>query len=115
MSSLIYKICPGELWRAAEKAGRFEGASIDLVDGYIHFSTAEQVRETAALHFAGEDGLVLVAVDVDKLGAALRWEASRDGALFPHLYAPLELSAVRSVEPMPIGPDGNHAFPADVA
>ncbi len=83
MSALIYKICPEPLWRSAEEAGRFDGAPVDLADGYIHFSTAEQVRETAARYFAGEGDLLLVAVDADALGEALRWEPSRGGALFP--------------------------------
>jgi uncharacterized protein (DUF952 family) len=108
--ALIYKICPRKLWQAAEQAGRFEGASIDLTDGFIHFSTAEQARETAARHFAGQADLVLVAVDEDRLGAALKYEVSRGGALFPHLYAPLDLAAVAWVRPLPLGPSG-HEFP----
>jgi uncharacterized protein (DUF952 family) len=108
--ALIYKICPRELWQAAEQAGRFEGASIDLTDGFIHFSTAEQARETAARHFAGQADLVLVAVDEDRLGSALKYEVSRGGALFPHLYAPLDLAAVAWVKPLPLGPSG-HEFP----
>lgn len=114
MSAPIYKICPEALWREAEKAGRFDGAPVDLADGFIHFSSAEQLRETAARHFAGEDGLLLIAVDADALGAALRWEPSRGGALFPHLYAPLMPSAVLSVEALPLEADGRHAFPADI-
>ena len=115
MTQAIYKICPQELWREAEKAGRFDGAPVDLADGYIHFSAAAQVRETAARHFAGGSGLVLVAVDPDPLGEKLRWEPSRGGALFPHLYGSLPMSAVRSVTPLPLGPDGSHVFPADIA
>ena len=107
----IYKICPGPLWRAAEAAGVFEGAPVDLADGFIHFSTREQVAETAARHFAGQSDLVLVAVDARALGAALRWEPSRGGASFPHLYGPLPLAAVRSVQPLRLGEDGRHAFP----
>ena len=106
----IYKISPAGLWREAEQAGAFTGAPVDLADGYIHFSTAGQVRETAARHFAGHVDLVLVAVDGDALGAALRYEPSRGGALFPHLYGRLPLSAVRWVKPLPLGP-GGHAFP----
>lgn len=107
----IYKICPEPLWREAEKAGVFTGAPIDVQDGYLHFSTAEQVRETAAKHFAGETNLLLIAIDAQRLGAALRFEPSRGGALFPHLYAPLPLSAVLWVRPLPLGDDGYHVFP----
>lgn len=107
----IYKICPEALWREAEAAGSFRGAPVDLADGYIHFSTAEQVRETAAKHFAGQSDLLLVAIDEWRLGAALRWEPSRGGALFPHLYAELPLSAVTRVDPLPLGADGTHRFP----
>ena len=111
MAEYIYKICPSALWHHAEQAGRFDGAPIDFADGFIHFSTAEQARETAARHFAGQDDLLLVAVEAAPLGDALRWEVSRGGALFPHLYAPLELSAVRWVKPLPLGADGTHVFP----
>jgi uncharacterized protein (DUF952 family) len=109
--TLIYKICPEPLWRDAERAGAFAGAAVDLTDGYIHFSTAEQAAETAARHFAGQDGLLLVAVDAQALGEALRYEPSRGGDLFPHLYAPLTLDAVRWVRPLPLGADGRHVFP----
>ena len=115
MADIIYKICPEALWREAEKAGRFDGAPIDLADGYIHFSTAEQVRETAAKHFAGQHDLLLVAVDAASLGGRLKWEVSRGGALFPHLYAPLDPSAGLWVRPLPLGADGVHVFPADLA
>jgi uncharacterized protein (DUF952 family) len=111
MQDLIYKICPEALWREAEAKGRFDGAPVDHADGYIHFSTAEQAGETAAKHFAGQRGLLLVAVDAGALGDALKWEVSRGGALFPHLYAPLTLDAVAWVRPMPLGPDGRHALP----
>ena len=112
--SLIYKIHDGASWALAEAAGLFTGAAIDHADGYIHFSTGGQARETAAKHFAGQQGLVLAAVDVAALGADLRWEPSRGGALFPHLYAPLPMSAVRWVAPLPLGPDGAHVFAQDV-
>lgn len=115
MTSTVYKICPEALWRQAETAGRFDGAPIDLADGYIHFSTAGQVRETAAKHFAGQRDLLLVAIDEMPLGDALRWEVSRGGAHFPHLYAPLDLSAVLWVKPLPLGADGVHVFPDDLA
>jgi len=106
MQDLIYKICRRETWEDACAAGRFDGAAIDLVDGYIHFSTSAQVRETAARHFAGQDDLVLIAVDAAALGGALHYEISRGGALFPHLYGPLPMAAVRWTEPLPLGPDG---------
>ena len=109
--SIIYKICTVLLWQEAEAAGLFKGAPIDVQDGYLHFSTAEQVRETAAKHFAGQSNLLLIAIDADSLGDTLRYEPSRGGALFPHLYAPLDLSAVLWVKPLPLGPDGHHIFP----
>lgn len=111
MSSLIYKIVPRSLWREAERTGIFNGAPVDLADGYIHFSTAAQVRETASKHFAGQGDLLLVAVGGATLGDALRWEPSRGGALFPHLYAALAVDAALWVRPLPIGPDGQHLFP----
>jgi uncharacterized protein (DUF952 family) len=107
----IYKICDAALWRAAEAAEAFRGAGIDERDGYIHFSAVDQVAETAARHFAGAADLVLVAVDAGRLGGALKWEASRGGALFPHLYGVLRLDQVRWVKPLPLGADGRHVFP----
>jgi uncharacterized protein (DUF952 family) len=107
---LIFKIAGAEEWRQAEAAGVFEGAAVDRADGYIHFSTALQAAETAAKWFAGRGDLVLAAIDADALGSALRWEPSRGGALFPHLYAPLPLSAVRWTRPLPLGADGRHVF-----
>jgi uncharacterized protein (DUF952 family) len=107
----IYKICPAPLWRQAERAGRFDGAGIDRSDGYIHFSTAAQAVETAAKHFAGAADLVLVAVDAEPLGDALRWEPSRGGDLFPHLYGSLPLAAVLWAAPLRLGADGRHVFP----
>ena len=111
MSQIIYKIAPEALWREAEKNGRFGGAPIDIVDGFIHFSTAAQVRETAVRHFAGQANLLLIAIDETKLGDALKYEVSRGGAPFPHLYATLSLDAVRWVKPLPLGADGQHEFP----
>jgi uncharacterized protein (DUF952 family) len=111
MSSIIYKIVPATLWQDALNRGEFKGASIDLTDGYIHLSTAEQARETAARHFAGQDGLVLVAVDAEKLGDKLVFEPSRGGDLFPHLYGPLTLDSVLWAKPLPLDADGNHVFP----
>jgi uncharacterized protein (DUF952 family) len=107
----IYKICAAELWQEAERAGCFAGARIDAQDGFIHFSTGAQLAETAAKHFAGATGLLLVAVDAGMLGEALKWEPSRGGALFPHLYGVLRLDAVKWVVPLPLGPDGRHVFP----
>jgi uncharacterized protein (DUF952 family) len=112
MADIIYKICPAPLWREAERESVFRGAPVDLADGFIHFSTADQMRETAAKHFAGQDDLLLVAVDAACLDDKLRYEISRGGALFPHLYGPLDLSAVLWVKPLPLGPDGAHTFPA---
>lgn len=109
--ALIYKIAPRALWSQAEAAGVFAGAPIDLADGYIHFSTATQAVETAAKHFAGQSDLVLAAIDADALGEKLRWEPSRGGQLFPHLYAQLLLSAVVWVKDLPLGADGLHHFP----
>lgn len=112
--TLVYKISSGDLWRHAEKSGAFDGAPVDRADGFIHFSTGAQVRETARRHFAGEADLVLVAVEAETLGERLRWEPSRGGALFPHLYGPLPLAAVRWTTPLPLGPDGSHVFPDDL-
>ncbi len=107
----IYKICETSQWRAAEEAGVFRGAAVDARDGFIHFSTAAQVVETAAKHFAGAADLMLVAVDADALDGALKWEVSRGGDLFPHLYGALPLGAVRWAKPLPLGPGGRHLFP----
>ncbi len=111
MQFTIYKIIAATLWNEAEAKGRFSGAPIDLKDGYIHFSTAVQVAETARLHFAGQSDLLLVAVDTSRLGDKLVYEPSRGGALFPHLFADLDLSAVRWAKPMPLGEDGLHRLP----
>lgn len=107
----IFHICRAEEWSRAAAAGAYAGSSQDRADGFIHFSTAGQVAASAAKHRAGQSGLVLVAVDPAPLGARLRWEASRGGALFPHLYGALPLAAVRWVRDLPLGPDGSHAFP----
>jgi uncharacterized protein (DUF952 family) len=107
----VYKICPSALWREAEREGVFHGSPVDRKDGFIHFSSAEQAAETTTKHFAGERDLVLLRVDVTKLGDKLKWEPSRGGALFPHLYGDLDLKAVMQVDPLPLGPDGRHRFP----
>jgi uncharacterized protein (DUF952 family) len=108
--TLIFKIAGAGEWRRAEAAGVFGGAPADRADGYIHFSTAPQAVETAAKWFVGRDDLVLAAVEAEALGPALRWEPARGGALFPHLYGPLPLSAVRWTRPLPLGADGRHVF-----
>lgn len=108
---LIYKIFRASEWAAFEAAGSTPGAPVDLTDGFIHFSTAEQAGETAAKHFASVGGLVLVAVAADRLGSDLRWEASRGSALFPHLYRDLDATDVAWIAPLPLGADGRHAFP----
>ena len=105
---VIYKIVPSSLWPSRGEA--FGGAPVDLADGFIHFSTKAQVAETAARHFSGADDLLLVAVDAAQLGDALKWEPSRGGDLFPHLYGPLPLSAVLWVRPLRLGVDGRHDF-----
>jgi len=107
----IYKILPDVLWREAERTGTFRGSPVDLKDGFIHFSTAHQVAETAAKHFAGERDLLLLHIDAERLGAPLKWEPSRGGALFPHLYGALDLAAVVRVDPLPLAADGRHRFP----
>jgi len=111
----VYKIVAAHLWQAAESSGVFAGAGIDLNDGFIHLSTAAQARRTAQLYFAGQDDLVLVAADSAQLGDALKYEPSRDGDLFPHLYGALPLTAVVSARPLALGSDGNHIFPDDVS
>ncbi|ARE83936.1 conserved hypothetical protein [Roseovarius sp. EC-HK134] len=108
---MIYKILRGPEWAQLRAAGESAGAPVDLADGYVHFSTAEQAAETAAKHFAGAEGLMLVAVAVDRLGEALKWEVSRGGALFPHLYREMRLSDVAWAQPLPLV-DGVHQFPA---
>jgi uncharacterized protein (DUF952 family) len=107
---VVYKIVATEEWTRAEAAGVFMGASVDLADGFMHFSTAEQAADTAAKWFADRDDLTLAAIDAGSLGEDLRWEPSRGGALFPHLYGPLPLSAVVWSRPLPLGPNGRHVF-----
>ena len=108
--ALIFKIVAAEEWRAAEAAGVFLGAGIDRQDGFIHFSTASQAPETAAKWFAGRGDLMLVAVDAEGLGRELRWEPSRGGALFPHLYGALPLALIAWARPLPLAADGRHEF-----
>ena len=110
----IYKICTVVEWRAAERSGTFTGSAVDEADGFIHFSTAAQVKETARRHFAGQPDLVLIAVDPERLGGVLKWEPSRGGDLFPHLYGVLPVAAATMVRELPIGKDGDHEFPASL-
>lgn len=107
----LYKICPVALWRQAERVGRFRGSADDIRDGFIHFSSAGQVVETAAKHFAGQDGLLLIAVEAARLGDKLKWEPSRGGELFPHLYGELDVTAAIEIVPLPLGADGRHCVP----
>ncbi|MBN7783841.1 DUF952 domain-containing protein [Ponticoccus gilvus] len=111
---LIYKILRAEEWAALRSDKETPGAPVDVADGFIHFSTAEQARETAAKHFAGAEGLFLAALDSDRLGAALKWEVSRGGAEFPHLYGPLRLEDVVWCQPLPLEASA-HRFPEDFA
>ena len=111
---LIYKILTGEQWRELDAKGETPGAPIDIQDGYVHFSTAEQAAETAAKHFAGQEGLILAALEADALGDALKWEPSRGGALFPHLYGPLRRADVIWAKPLPLDESGAHVFPAEM-
>lgn len=108
---MIYKICPQELWDEAVAADVFKGAPIDLLDGYIHFSSASQVAETAAKHFAGQNDLLLVAIDEKKLGDDLKWEESRGGDLFPHLYNTFSPAQADSVSAITLEDNGVHSIP----
>jgi len=112
--TVIYKICTRGLWEEAEKLGIFRGAPLDTADGFIHFSTKEQVADTANKHFAGLANLVLVAVEAESLGPALKWEISRKGKLFPHLYGVLPVNQTRWVRELPLGFGGTHDFPPEV-
>jgi len=107
----IYHMCKRAEWDAARRCRSHPGSSQDAADGFIHFSTAAQIVVSAAKHRAGQGDLVIVEVDPAALGTALRWEPSRGGELFPHLYGPLPVSAVRRTAPLPLGPDGRHVFP----
>jgi uncharacterized protein (DUF952 family) len=110
MSNIIYKIEEQAVWIAAQAADIYHGSPLDVADGFIHLSAADQVRETAAKWFTGRKGLVLAHIKVDALGDKLKWEASRGDALFPHLYGPLPMSALHDVEDLPLDEDGLHMF-----
>ncbi len=111
----IYKICARTAWEEAETAGRYAGSEVDRGDGFIHFSTAAQLPGTAAKHFAGLTDLMLIAVDGERLGDALKWEPSRGGELFPHLYAALSVSAVLWARPLGDEVEGRRALPEFVS
>lgn len=110
-ASIIFHMCTKNEWQAAKADGIYKGSTQDVADGFIHFSTAEQVMESAAKHRAGQIGLVLLSVDTGSLSEVLRWEPSREGDLFPHLYGPLPLAAVIRVDGLALGSDGRHLFP----
>lgn len=111
---LVYKISTRRAWIAAERTGAYTGSEVDRADGFIHLSGRDQVEETARRHFAGQDDLVLISFDAERLGDTLRWEASLGGALFPHVYGPLPVALAIDVVPLSRGPDGAHVFPWDV-
>ncbi|MGE5514634.1 MAG: DUF952 domain-containing protein [Bacteroidota bacterium] len=111
MTRIIYHMCRRQEWQDAQAAGAYAGSSQDAADGFIHFSTAAQVVESAAKHRAGQSGLLLLAVEAARLGPALKWEPSRGGQLFPHLYGALPLDAVVRATDLPLGHDGRHVFP----
>jgi uncharacterized protein (DUF952 family) len=109
--SPLYHICRRVDWQAGADGGLYRAPESDRADGFLHFSTAGQIVESAARHRAGQCGLVLIEIDAANLGRDLRWETSRNGALFPHLYGPIPLAAVTVVHDLPLGPDGLHIFP----
>ncbi len=111
MADPVYKVLTETAFREAERQGYFTGSDDDVRDGFIHLSAGHQLEGTLVKFFAGQDGLVLVAVDPARLGAPLKWEPSRGGSPFPHLYAPLDPTAAGAVEPLPLGADGQHQFP----
>ena len=114
MSVFIYHICRFDEWVTAEQTGSYAGSSQDVADGFIHFSTAGQVRASAAKHRAGQSGLILLSVDPVSLRGILKWEPSRGGQLFPHLYGPLPVSAVHWADALDLDADGVHQFPVHV-
>jgi uncharacterized protein (DUF952 family) len=113
-ATVIFKIAPAIAWADAALAGRYLGSEADRRDGFIHLSAAHQVAETAAKHFAGEADLLLIAVDAAMLGPALKWEPSRGGDLFPHLYGPLPTAAALWTRALPLGDDGIPSVPKDL-
>jgi len=112
--ALVFKICAAKDWDKAETQGFYEGSAVDRRDGFIHLSAEGQVHETARRHFAGQDGLVLIAFEAGELAEALKWEPSRDGQLFPHVYGRLDAALAKWAKPLPRGPDG-HVFPHELS
>ena len=112
---LVYKILTAPQWEELDSVGEIAGAPVDLADGFVHFSTGAQARATAAKHFAGQEGLMLLAMEAERMGDALKWEPSRGGDLFPHLYGPLCRSDLVWARPLPLGADGAHRFPEGIA
>ncbi|MGB0671470.1 MAG: DUF952 domain-containing protein [Rhodospirillales bacterium] len=113
-TACIYHVCRRQEWSAARATGVYAGSTQDKADGFIHFSALAQLRVSVAKHRAGQDDLILLVVDPDQLGASLVWEPSRGGALFPHLYGVLPVEAVLRADPVMLGADGHHHFPADL-
>ena len=111
MKTMVFKLCDAAEWSAAIKAGSYGGSGVDRRDGYIHLSAADQLAETAAKHFRGQEELVVIAFDADKLGASLKWEVSRGGALFPHYYGELDPSLAAWVAPAPLDANGIPLLP----
>jgi uncharacterized protein (DUF952 family) len=114
MGDMVYKVARAVEWDAARKAGVFTGSADDERDGFVHLSRGAQLKATLEKHFAGEEGLLLLALDIDGLGPELKWEASRGGESFPHLYGPLKLTSVHSVAPIRRDGDGGPMLPSDM-
>ena len=111
-SDPIFHVCPRPLWEEAQARGAYYGRPADHKDGYIHCSTAEQLRASTAKHAAGQSDLVLLSLDPARLGDSLRWEPARQGDLFPHIYGGVPLSAVLRADPLPLDSSGQHVYPA---
>ena len=114
MQERIYKVCPREMWETARKSNEFVGSPDDIADGFIHFSSRDQLSGTLVKHFSGQSELVLLEVDTTTLGDALKWEPSRGGDLFPHLYGVMPASAVLRVDELPLDEEGTHILPRDL-
>jgi uncharacterized protein (DUF952 family) len=115
MTTPIYHMCRADEWAQAVETGSYAGSSQDKKDGFIHFSTASQIVASAAKHRAGQDDLVLIEVAAESLGENLKWEASRGGAAFPHLYGALDVAKVARSAPLKLGPNRRHVFPWGLA